>query len=113
MKEVTLTDALRALGIPEDQVLSSRDAGDKFIIVQGKPAFRKHEILKVQINAQKPLEANIVEITEAEAKPIIEQAIEKGIDGALKAVETKEEAKKAKILPIRKKKKAKKTTKKK
>jgi len=66
--EVTLTDALKALGITENQVLSSRDAGDRFIVVT-KPTGVKHTIMKVSIKPETTV-ANITEVTPAELKPV-------------------------------------------
>jgi hypothetical protein len=113
--EVTLTDALKALGITENQVLSSRDAGDRFIVVT-KPTGVKHTIMKVSIKPETTV-ANITEVTPAEAKPAISIKTQKIPQKELKAIAKK--AVKAgivratKVIPITKKKATKKTTKKK
>lgn len=113
MNEVTLTDALKALGIKENQVISSRDAGDRFYIVTHSPTFTKHEILKVQINPDRPTVANITEVTPVEAKPVAD--VTEGQEVQVKEVGSDPLQQEAKVLPIKKKKKTaiKKTSKKK
>lgn len=68
--EVTITDALRALGLEQEQVLSWSEKPDRFVVVT-KPAGKKYTIMKVSIKPETTT-ANITEVTPVEPKPAVD-----------------------------------------